>query len=1786
MTTLRRWQVMACLSVLANALLIGGYTLTRTLSTQPRLRSVVFTPETGGNPGTFRVRFATAMDADEALPGELPVAFTPTLAGSVRWEDGKTAIITPATDVLPGCNYRVAPRVGLCDRAGRELLPEPVSLRGEALRLIDTSAVVQIGPNRSRLVLRFNGPVHPDALRRHLRLTDATGARLEAQCEAAQPTTTPDVEFSHPQTLRRVLVEITDGLFSADGSAGLEAAVRFEREVNDRLTVHSLISEVTPDGLRLCFSASTALEVSSAADYIAITPALAGVTVESRGGWWGRDAWRLQGPFQPRTYYRVTFRKGMPSVDPALCLEADVTLAIVTGDLGAMVEFFGGSAAGLVIPGQRRQVVPVSFRNITQADLRAYRVYPNNLVAWSRGYRNQGSWEQSERGDQYGHFVGKISVEPGLPDNQAGTLNVPLEPLLKDCRRGLFVVSLQSSGRAGYGFDSRTLLLTDIGIGVVTTPRSALVWTLNLQDGSPLAGCDIELLSAKNQTIVRGTTTAAGTVLLAIPPGPAEEMTPFLAVARRADDLAFVRTDVESVHDLTPFRIPGRSLPEHAYEALVSTERGIARPGETVVAEVIVRDALLQAAAGLPCELRLRDGRGNVVERRPGACTVDGLFVQPLQLPLNSRSGSYSLEAGLPGDDATVWGETAVIVGEYRPDRIRCSLGLDRQSYAAGEAMQAVLQAQYYYGKALAGARSRFRVTFEEAPFAPPAFADFTFGDEDRAAVSAGLPLTAEADSDAAGKAAVEIQLPTELQPRAALRAVVSANATVPGGETVTATAVVPFHMAPYYLGLRLLPQPAEAVASKSPMRHVDWVAVQPDGALRAAPAPLQWELLAVDWDYVLRRDEGRYVRDWQRRLRPVATGELTANGDAGRGQLQVTCPGAGLYTLRLSSDEGRIQSSVTFWHLAGDGSVARVANPTVLPLRTDQDAYREGDTATLSFSSREAGHAVVTTFAANVESSTVQPVQAGANSLTVRVPATPLGTCFAAVTLILPAAGSTEASQRLFGVAALSVVHTDRHLQVDLEAPALARPGQTLPITVRLSTAGAPQAASVHVMVVDEGVLALTHHATPDPFAFFYGPRDCPAQFADLYGDITTDTAERFGAVAKVGGDGISGFLAPLKPEDVRHAVVLSRVLDVPAAGRSDITLELPDCTGEFRIMAVAVNPRALGSAARSVQVRSPLTVLATLPRVVAPGDEFQVSAVLSAEAGAAEGKAVLTLVGPAQITGPTAEQRLQPDAAGTAVVTWMCRANADAAGRVAVTVQAESGPHTRRVEEFLQVRPASLPVYRCRFERIAAGQAVSLTPDPTLLAGTGSATAQVAASNQVETTAALAWLLQYPYGCLEQSVSRALAYLALPAMFPATPQTGPLPEALRALLAAELPDGGFSMWPGGRELWLSGSLYACHFLAETERGGTPIEPSLRTRSLTFLRDAALGRAGGAAPISAADRAYALYLLAALGLPERDIAKGMATGPEEAALVRLLAAAALVRSGRAAEGMPLVEEALQGDLQQGQLGWDLDSAVRRNALALCVLNDIQPAHPAADRLLDALRRQRSQDGHWGTTLDNALVVLALSRRPPEPATGTAVVRLGGAERTQRITGAEVLTLVDAELRAGLSVTAADAPVFLAWQERGVPAALPSDDTAHGIALRRQYLTLDGAPATTFNHGDLILVRITLDTPLPRTDLVVADLLPGGVEIEDASLATREDAAVTRSSALVVKMAQKQDDRLVLCADTSGTAPLTYEYHVRAVSRGVFAIPRIRTEAMYDPEVAGESGGKGQLTIK
>ena len=108
---------------------------------------------------------------------------------------------------------------------------------------------------------------------------------------------------------------------------------------------------------------------------------------------------------------------------------------------------------------------------------------------------------------------------------------------------------------------------------------------------------------------------------------------------------------------------------------------------------------------------------------------------------------------------------------------------------------------------------------------------------------------------------------------------------------------------------------------------------------------------------------------------------------------------------------------------------------------------------------------------------------------------------------------------------------------------------------------------------------------------------------------------------------------------------------------------------------------------------------------------------------------------------------------------------------------------------------------------------------------------------------TEALDYLDRYPYGCVEQTTSGCFPLLALhaigkdldPHRFDPAMVKVKIDAGITHLLGMQTVSGGLAMWPGEKEPWPWGSVYAAHFLKSRRA------PRISTRAGGFVQ-AAIG--------------------------------------------------------------------------------------------------------------------------------------------------------------------------------------------------------------------------------------------------------------------------------------------------------------------------------------------------------
>jgi hypothetical protein len=156
------------------------------------------------------------------------------------------------------------------------------------------------------------------------------------------------------------------------------------------------------------------------------------------------------------------------------------------------------------------------------------------------------------------------------------------------------------------------------------------------------------------------------------------------------------------------------------------------------------------------------------------------------------------------------------------------------------------------------------------------------------------------------------------------------------------------------------------------------------------------------------------------------------------------------------------------------------------------------------------------------------------------------------------------------------------------------------------------------------------------------------------------------------------------------------------------------------------------------------------------------------------------------------------------------------------------------------------------------------------------------------------------------------------------------------------------------------------------------------------------------------------------------------------------------------------------------------------------------------------------------------------------------------------------------------------------WQAEGVPKDGPVKEEDSGLSIRRVFLERDGKPAdpNALEQGKLYHVQWTIRTDHAVSNMVIADLLPAGVEIEDPNLRGAADAKEPEGGPYRIgpERIERRDDRILVFAHIPEGAS-EYRYAVRAVTSGTFTLPAVEASCMYDPGLFSVNG-RGTVTVK
>ena len=585
----------------------------------------------------------------------------------------------------------------------------------------------------------------------------------------------------------------------------------------------------------------------------------------------------------------------------------------------------------------------------------------------------------------------------------------------------------------------------------------------------------------------------------------------------------------------------------------------------------------------------------------------------------------------------------------------------------------------------------------------------------------------------------------------------------------------------------------------------------------------------------------------------------------------------------------------------------------------------------------------------------------------------------------------------------------------------------------------------------------------------------------------------------------------------------------------------------------------------------------------------------------------------------------------------------------KITLNLSTASGVKLKR-ESWLQVQPPYSMEREGRRLRLAEGESTRL--DTSLIQRFHPSSAQLSMSISdnppLHIGKLVQGLLDYPYGCLEQTTSAAYPHLfvdeAAAKAWGLNPRT--LAErqafvegALGRIAGMQASNGGFTLWGNGSSYEGYISAYVLGFLQDAKAAGFKVPETLQTRAVQWMqgelaqapnrfpglpkelkfdalakgntasfnwRDYELVRDSHRRFAELAHIGYQLAREQKAPLSTlrylHDSVRDRARSP----LPLLHLSIALKLMGDERRAKEALDDAMQrpyGILPRNLPGYwysewlgDYGSAVRDHAMAYALLHRHGVEHVQREQLLfDAAEQLGSR--RWSSTQEKIALVQAARAAGGMKRDGpwTALLKAGETSQALESRSTEMRSYEPSQIAAGVSLSNSGAnPLFVELEGSGFPQQAPAfrDDV---IELKREWLETDGKAynGRTLKVGEMLLVRVQARSKTAIKDALIVDHVPAGLEIENLNLSQGGVESMVANGQQLLEAAHDQrikhrefrDDRYVAAAEL-GPDWLSVYYLLRVVSPGRFTVPAPFAEDMYRPELRGVGRGGGSVTIE
>lgn len=1301
----------------------------------------------------------------------------------------------------------------------------------------------------------------------------------------------------------------------------------------------------------------------------------------------------------------------------------------------------------------------------------------------------------------------------------------------------------------------------------------------DIQTAAPMPGIAVEVFDFQQQSIAKGTTDVHGMVTLKC------TRTPFVVSATSPGDKSYLKVQEGKALSLSNFEVQGASV-KGGIKGFIYAERDVWRPGDSLYLNFILEDQASLLPESHPVQMKIFDPRDRLISTTVHTSPTGNFYDFRTATAAEAPTGRYRAEVSVGNRTF----QKNLSIETVKPNRLKVELDF-KEEVLKGQTIAGTLSAQWLHGAPAPNLEADVTMGLWTGTTTFDGYEDYSFDNAFRVVRDYSVNEIFEGTLDRQGNATFSVDMKDKTgSAPGMLKAFFEAKVYEPGGGFSIRNKTLTYSPYDRYAGIAIPEGSGWGGSLATGQKHAfKVVSLDVDGQ-PTKTQKLEVELYKIDWSWWYDRYNGttlNYLNNTSVRKVKSETVQL----DRGKGVWNITLSDGdwGRY-LAVVTDPESGHSAAEFayfdWPYQQRAQRGGPAS-TILELYSDKETYRSGDKATVSFLSPENGRALVSIEnGTRVLKSFWMKTSAGKTEVEIDVEEGMAPNVYAHITILQPHDQTlNDRPMRMYGILPLIVDNPATRLEPVIDAPDVLRPGEKF--TVEISERqGRP--LTYTLAMVDDGLLDLTAFKTPDPHGHFYAPEALGVRTWDFYDEVLGALDVGRSEVLRIGGDEAGRGAGTQKAR--RFSPVVHHIgpitLDKNGTNKHEITM--PNYVGSVRLMVVAAHERAYGNAELTRQVKSPLMVLAGLPRVIGPGETIELPVnVFSMEPDVKSADIRVNANDLFSLPdGNTATVKFDGETNKTVYFEMKVK---ETLGVGKIKVEAKSGNHRSSNEVEIQVRPPN-PLYtKVKSHVIAPGETWEGEIEYFGIDGTNEARVELSDLPPINLEAKLNYLINYPHGCVEQIVSSAFTQLVTDQLVTLTAERKAQLEdnvryTLKRLPAFQLGSGGLTYWPGSSRAHDWGTSYAGHFALLAESEGYQLPPGFKSRWFQYQRSAArnwLSSPDNTQGYSQRSQAYRLYTMALYGNAEMSGMNHLANVKDLDITARYILALAYAEAGLKSAAVNLIENRSRRIPEYTELSYTFGSHIRDDGFVLLALHAVDFKEDAAE-VAQRLATTLGKSNHYGTqTTAFSIFALAKYLNGEQDSGIRASFTSGG--RSQQIETAMPLVQLNPGSdpnQTTFSVTnQSEARLYGRLIVSGRPLAGAEQRMSNNLSVDVYYVdnNYDPVDVTRLPLGTDFIAVVFVRNPGTRGDLknlALTQIFPSGWEILNPRLSIPNEGPTD------IEYQDVRDDRVYSYFDMNESDILELNVRLNAAYPGRFYLPAVSCEAMYDGRVSAVVPGQ------